>query len=167
MWRRVALVPQQAHNGDMIRRLSWLGALGTLSVALLAGCAPTDAQGMWRLSAGHDASGEFPTDLLNTTSADSAGVVTITINGTSLGGHACNSFGGTITAWGSAVTITPGAMTEMWCEEPAGLMDLESRVFLDLGAVTERQITGDTMTFIGPTTELVFHRVDTDATRQY
>lgn len=159
---RVACAERQAHNRVMTSRIGMVGALTACALALLTGCAPADIQGTWWLVSGHDASGEFSSDLLGPTDGDSSGRIIVTIDGTSVGGHACNSFGGTITTWGDSVTISPGAITEMWCEEPAGLMELESRVFLGLSSIRERYVSGDTVTFTGPSIEMVFERAETD-----
>lgn len=60
----------------------------------------------------------------------------------------CNHYGGTYTLGDDgAITIEPGAMTEMACEEP--LMSLESAFIAALGEVTSYRFDGDALVLAG------------------
>lgn len=60
----------------------------------------------------------------------------------------CNHYGGTYTIGdGGALTIVPGAMTEMACEEP--LMSLESAFIAALAKVSGYRFDGDALVLVG------------------
>lgn len=73
--------------------------------------------------------------------------VTATFENGSVGGSAgCNSYGGDYTVDGSALTIGTLFRTEMYCLEPAGIMEQEDRYLDLLGTATGYRIEGDMLT---------------------
>ncbi len=73
--------------------------------------------------------------------------VTATFENGSVGGSAgCNTYGGEYTADGSALTVGTIFRTEMYCLEPAGVMDQEDRYLDLLGSAAGYRIEGDRLT---------------------
>jgi len=115
-----------------------------------ATAAPSELDGDWQLADGEDAQGEFELG---------ESVSTITLTGPRTGGRtACNIFGATVSVTGDEITITPGAVTEAACADPA-LMTLESRYLAALDEVTSHEVDGDTLTLSGGDVILIFDAV--------
>ncbi|WP_301665451.1 META domain-containing protein [Methanoculleus frigidifontis] len=75
--------------------------------------------------------------------------VTATFGNGSVGGSAgCNSYGGAYTVDGSALTVGEIFRTEMYCLEPAGVMEQEDRYLDLLGRVAGCQIEGGQLTLV-------------------
>ena len=127
------------------------------SIGFVSGCAapsPTPS-----------ASPSFDADWVLATASDSLGnldltgdAIRLTIQDGQVSGQICNSWGGDITVDGSSVVIGPLAATEMYCTEPSGIMDRETRVLSDLPLVTRIELVdgglhlsggGVDMTFVG------------------
>ncbi len=66
--------------------------------------------------------------------------VTVTFKDGQISGSAgCNSYGGSYEAQDGKLTVGQLAMTEMYCENPAGVMDQEKSFLAALGAVASYQ----------------------------
>ena len=103
-----------------------------VGVALaLTGCATapvTTFDDDWFVASGSDAQGEWV--------EGDEGAVRVTIDDGHISGQICNSWGGDITINGSRLTIESLMSTEMYCTEPEGIMERETRFLADLALVT-------------------------------
>jgi len=140
-------------------------AFPVVALVLLVGCralsgtggptpgstAPSDFDfnGTWQLQAGTLDGVELP--------ASADGQITMTIDGTQIGGSACNIYGGTIAIDGASVTIGALSMTEMACEEP--LMTTEATYMAALAKVTGAERSGDELRLHGDGVELTYSLV--------
>lgn len=127
------------------------GLLVAAIAVALAGCAPgaltTELRGEWVLTAGTDSAGALDASITD---------VTLVIDADGASGRVCNSYGGTITGTPTDLRVESIYSTEMWCETPQGLMDLEQRFLADLGAVTGATVDGDTLVLTGSDVTLEF-----------
>jgi heat shock protein HslJ len=105
-----------------------------------------DVDGVWELVEGRGPDGPLP--LVD------GHPVTLNIEGSQLGGNACNHYGATLTRDGNSVRIGELEATAMACE-PA-VMEVESAYFSALGDVDRVARDGDTLTLSGPSAELRF-----------
>jgi heat shock protein HslJ len=100
--------------------------------------------GDWQLVEGVDLVDGFP--------------ITMSIDGAVISGRAaCNSYGGTITVDGSAVSFGEFSWTEMGCEQP--VMEAEQLFLAALLAAETFALDGDRLTLTGPDGDLVFEPV--------
>ena len=60
-----------------------------------------------------------------------------------LGGRACNQYGGGWSVTGDRVTVSDLFWTEMYCTEPAGVTEQEVEYFRSLGNATRWQVESD------------------------
>ncbi len=136
-------------------RLTLLDANGTAILTYEKAAAPETVplEGpTWELLSYSDGNASMVSVIAGTT-------VTAAFENGSVGGSAgCNSYGGEYTADGSALTVGTIFRTEMYCLEPAGVMDQEDRYLELLGAATGYRIEGDrlTITDAGGNAALVF-----------
>lgn len=161
------LVPIGIHcrSGDnkCMARFTALLVAGVLALPL-TGCGPNTPQqsptapppsasiaGDWMFTSGTDSAGAIP--------ADTADIL-MTIDGGSIGGRICNSWGGDVTIDGSSISIGAIAATEMYCTGPEGIMKLETRFLDDIGAVTMLEATDGMLSLSGDGVQLIFARVD-------
>ena len=129
-----------------------------LVALLLVGCAavqaptappsdPDELNGSWRLTSGQTNDGNMP--------IPDDHPITLTINGTQIGGSAaCNSYGGRIVAGAGGLRIDSLSQTEMACEEPA--MAAEFAYMTAIGRVRELVRDGDELVARGEGVELRF-----------
>lgn len=103
--------------------------------------------GQWTLVEASDAAGAIDLSLT---------AVVMTVDATSLGGSVCNSFGGDYSLKGNTLTVGPLMMTEMWCETPSGIMDLESRFATALAATNTVRFEGTNLVLTGVDIRLEF-----------
>lgn len=103
--------------------------------------------GTWTLIDAEDASGEIDV---------SPTAVVLTVDDSTIGGTVCNHFGGEYSISGSTLSIASLANTEMWCETPAGIMDLESRFLPALAAANTVRFEGTNLVLTGVDIRLVF-----------
>jgi heat shock protein HslJ len=75
--------------------------------------------------------------------------ITMLIQGSEVGGNACNHYGGTLAVAGNALRITELFTTDMACE-PQAVMDAEAAYGAALTAATRWVREGDTLTLSGP-----------------
>lgn len=153
MRREYSPNPIQRDNGDSVahnkpmKRIAL--AVSLLGVFALGGCAilapHPDVDGDWIVVSASDADGQ-----LNLMSES----LRVTIDDGLISGQVCNSWGGEIAITGSSVEIGLLAATEMYCTEPEGIMDVESRLFAGLDAVTTIEMRGDELLFTGNGVEL-------------
>jgi heat shock protein HslJ len=131
------------------------GLLVAVVAATLAGCVPvastTELHGEWVLTSGSDAAGTLDSAITD---------VTLVIDADGASGRVCNSYGGTISGTPTDLRVESLYSTEMWCETPQGIMDLEQRFLADLGAVTSGTVGGDTLVLTGPDVTLEFIAAD-------
>lgn len=124
------------------------------SLAFLGGCSPSVTAetfyGDWALVSATDSTGSFDTTITD---------VIVTIGEKNIGGRVCNNFGGEFTGPASDLTVGPLAATEMYCSEPAGIMDLETRFLADLGVVTSGSIVDGDLVLTGNGVTLEFDAV--------
>jgi heat shock protein HslJ len=104
-----------------------------------------DIVGNWRLTSG-TVDGKV-------IALDGRRQVTMTADATTVGGtSACNSYGGSYTVVGSAITITDLVTTEMACEPD--VMETESAFQSALGKVDTVRMEGGALVFTGEGVEL-------------
>ena len=122
------------------------------SVALaLTGCANPPAQNYdadWFLSSGTDGQGTWIDG--------DEGAVRLTINDGQVSGQICNSWGGDIDINGSSVAMISLFSTEMYCTEPEGIMDRETRFLNDLSLVTSIELVDGRLRLSGDGVDLEF-----------
>lgn len=118
--------------------------LSVVMLSSIAGCMDQEAptlEGTWNLDSYVNSAGTLVDVLPNTQ-------VTLTFQGGSVGGSAgCNSYGGTCTLSGSALTVGPLAVTEMYCTDP-GVMEQEGDYLAALNSVVRYRIEGRTLVLI-------------------
>ncbi len=102
----------------------------------------------WVLSSGSDGQGEW-------VSGDD-GAIRVNINDGQISGQICNNWGGNIAVTGSAVVVSSLYSTEMYCTEPAGIMDREQRFLEDLALITSIELVDGRLRLSGDTVTLEF-----------
>lgn len=85
---------------------------------------------------------------------------TFTLGMTTLGARFCNSMGGTYELKNSIITAPQLISTMMFCEQPEGLMDMETAFSALLSNGAEMTTSGDSLTLAGGNTTLVYVRKD-------
>ena len=118
---------------------------------VLTGCSNPPSQTYesdWLLSSGTDSQGEWV--------EGSEGAVRLTINDGQVSGQICNSWGGDIDINGPSVAMTSLFSTKMYCTEPAGIMDRETRFLSDLSLVTTIELVDGRLRLSGGGVELEF-----------
>lgn len=103
--------------------------------------------GQWTLIEASDANGDIDTSLA---------AVVITATDSTMTGSVCNSFTADYRLVASTLTVTSIAATEMWCETPAGLMDVESRFVDALAKSNTVRYEGTNLVLTGVNVRLVF-----------
>jgi heat shock protein HslJ len=132
--------------------------IGFLSLAVgvalvLSGCATapvTTFDDDWFVTFGSDAQGEWI--------EGEEGAVRVTIDDGHISGQICNSWGGDISINGSRLTIESLMSTEMYCTEPEGIMDRETRFLADLALVTTIELIDGRLRLSGNGVEFEFAR---------
>ena len=109
--------------------------------------AASHIQGEWTLIEARDAAGDIDTTLT---------AVVMTADDSTLSGSVCNHFGGDYSLAGSTITIGPLMTTEMWCETPTAIMDVESRFVEALGKANTVRFEGTNLVLTGVDIRLVF-----------
>jgi heat shock protein HslJ len=104
-------------------------------------------QGQWTLIEAKDATGDIDVSLTT---------IVLTASSTELSGSVCNTFSGSYSLSGTTLTVGPIATTEMWCESPAGLMDVESRFVNALSQSNTVRYEGTNLVLTGVDIRLVF-----------
>ena len=126
-------------------------ALG-IAIALLAAAGCTSVvgpEGDWVLeSYGDAAAPEAPPAGVEATAEFEDGQVT--------GSAGCNQYFGSYETDGSSLTTGPVAATEMWCEEPAGAMDLERDFLSAIGAAETFEVNDGELRITYPDGVLTF-----------
>jgi len=135
-----------------------IGLVLVASMGLVSGCAlPTPAPTAipseqlnrnWVLASGTDGQGYWV--------KGSEGATRLTIDNGQVSGQICNSWGGDIAVDGSSVAITSLYSTEMFCTEPEGIMDRETRFLNDISLVTTIQIVDGFLLLSGGGVDLKF-----------
>ena len=115
----------------------------------------TDAhiQGEWTLVEASDTGGQID--------ANVTAIVMIVADST-LSGTVCNHFGGDYSLSGSTMTVGPLMTTEMWCETPIRIMDVESRFVAALGKTNTVRYEGTNLVLTGVDIRLVFAQTTPD-----
>jgi heat shock protein HslJ len=125
--------------------------LVTAADLVLSGCAilPDDRyDSNWILTYGKNSQGTFVNG--------AEGAIRMTINAGQISGHICNSWGGDISITNTSVLVSGIYSTEMWCTEPEGIMDRETRFLNDLSRVTSVEIVDGTLHLSGGPVTLDF-----------
>ncbi|MEY4477308.1 MAG: hypothetical protein RJA31_812 [Actinomycetota bacterium] len=145
-----------ACDDERMSRNSWI-ALAILAVITSvfgiwtalnqSGAVAEHIQGEWTLIEASDATGGIDASVTP---------VVLTIDGSTLGGTVCNHFGGDYTVSGSTFTVGALATTEMWCETPTGIMDVETRFVQALSVVNTARYEGTNLVLTGVDIRLVF-----------
>jgi heat shock protein HslJ len=117
--------------------------------SLLIGGASASLDGEWQLQAGTNQGQPVP--------IVAGSGITLNVDGTQVGGIACNHYGGTIRVQGNSVAISALSMTEMACQE--NLMASESAYLAALPRVTTATRSGNGLVLSGPDVELRYTRV--------
>jgi len=102
----------------------------------------------WFLSSGTDSQGAWVDG--------DEGAIRLTINDGQVSGQICNSWGGDIDINGSSVAMTSLFSTEMYCTEPTGIMDRETRFLSDISLVTSIELVDGRLRLSGDGVELEF-----------
>jgi heat shock protein HslJ len=125
--------------------------IGVMVLAvLLVGCGPGPADSTllqdtrWVLLA---LSGEPP--LAGT--APSAGFAADEIRGSA----GCNTYFGTYVASGSELSISDVAHTEMWCDDPEGVMEQEQAFLAALASVASYRLVGERLELLDGTGDVL------------
>jgi heat shock protein HslJ len=71
------------------------------------------------------------------------------------GSAGCNTYFGAYTVDGSEITIGDVASTEMWCEEPAGVMDQEQAFLAALRSAAGYRLTGAQLDLLDATERVI------------
>lgn len=103
--------------------------------------------GQWTLVDARDSAGDIDT---------TPTAVVLTVDDTTVSGKVCNSFSGGYSLNGSTLAIDNLAITEMYCTEPAGIMDMETRFVTALGAANTVRYEGTNLVVTGVDIRLVF-----------
>ncbi len=77
------------------------------------------------------------------------------IDGTVNGSTGCNNYFGSYELSGNSLTVGPMGMTEMYCAEPAGIMDQESQYLAALGTAVSYQIIDEQLQVMNAAGETV------------
>jgi heat shock protein HslJ len=86
---------------------------------------------------------------------------TLVFEGEKISGNGgCNNYNGNYQIDGSALSLGPLVRTEMYCQEPEGLMDLENRYLENLESAEDYGLTEGRLTISGGGKQLVFHPQD-------
>jgi heat shock protein HslJ len=85
-----------------------------------------------------------------------AGATLVTIDDGQISGQICNTWGGDIAITESTVVVSSVHSTEMWCSEPAGIMDHETRFLGDISLVTTIEIVDGFLRLSGGGVDLKF-----------
>jgi heat shock protein HslJ len=135
-----------------------IGLVLSASLGLVSGCAvptptPTSIPSEqlnknWVLVSGTDGQGYWV--------KGSEGATRLTIDNGQVSGQICNSWGGDIAIEGSSMAITSLHSTEMFCTEPEGIMDRETRFLNDISLVTTIQIVDGFLLLSGGGVDLKF-----------
>lgn len=120
---------------------------GIITALNQSGAPALKVDGDWFLSEGTDAEGDL--DL-------TGDAIRLTIADGQVSGQICNSWGGSIDINGSSVTFGALVSTEMYCTEPAGIMDRETRFLADLPLVTSIELVDGTLHLTGGDVDLTF-----------
>jgi len=104
-------------------------------------------QGQWTLTDARDSAGDINV---------SSKAVVLTVDRSTVSGSVCNSFGGSYTLQGTTLHIDSISSTEMWCESPEGIMDLETRFLNALAASNTVRFEGTTLVLTGVDIRLEF-----------
>ena len=126
-------------------------SLVTAATLVLSGCAilPDDRyDSNWILSSGKNSQGPFV--------SGAEGAIRMTINAGQISGQICNSWGGDISITDTSVLVSGIYSTEMWCTEPEGIMDRETRFLNDLSRVTSIELVDGTLHLWGGPVDLEF-----------
>ena len=134
-------------NADM--RKTIVTATLIILAGFLGGCVsgpnqnPTlvDLSGEWVFVGGSDDAGDYVDQ--------SASMSPIIFSDGAIHGQVCNLFNGSFKVEGNTVAVGAIMSTEMYCETPAGLMDLEFRFLSDLGLMTGIMQEGNTLHLTG------------------
>ncbi len=126
------------------------------SMGLVSGCAvptptPTPREKYnqnWVLVSGTDDQGYWV--------KGDEGATRLTIYNGQVSGQICNSWGGDIAIDGSSVAITALYSTEMFCTEPEGIMDRETRFLNDISLVTTIELVDGFLLLSGGGVDLKF-----------
>jgi len=102
----------------------------------------------WLLASGTDSQGEWVDG--------DEGAIRLTINDGQVSGQICNSWGGDIAIDGSSVAITDLYSTEMFCTEPEGIMDRETRFLNNISLVTTIELVDGRLRLSGGGVEFEF-----------
>ena len=109
--------------------------------------AAQDVTGKWTLVSGTDGGGVV----------DATGVnVTMELTSTTLSVKVCNSGGGDYSLNGSTFSVGQFASTMMYCSNPVGIMDIETRLFSIIEKSTTLTIDGENLVMTGLQTQLLF-----------
>jgi heat shock protein HslJ len=117
--------------------------------SLITGGASASLDGEWQLQAGINQGQPVP--------IVAGSGITLNIDGTQVGGIACNHYGGTIKVQGTSVAISALSMTEMACQE--NLMASEAAYLAALPLVSTATRSGNSLVLTGPDVELRYARV--------
>ena len=112
-----------------------------------SGAVAEHIQGEWTLIEASDSAGDIDTSVTP---------IVMTVDDSTVGGSVCNHFGGDYTLSGSTIAVGPLATTEMWCETPTGIMDVETRFVQALSAVNTARYEGTNLVLTGVDIRLVF-----------
>ena len=136
-------------------RNSWI-ALAVLAVitsvfgiltAINQSGADSHIQGQWTLVEASDSQGAIDTRV---------SAIVMTVDDSTLSGSVCNHFGGDYALSGSTLKVGPLMTTEMWCQTPDGIMDVESRFVEALGKANTVRFEGTNLVLTGVDIRLVF-----------
>lgn len=135
-----------------------IGLVLVASLGFVSGCAapaplPTPTPSVqydwdWLLASGTDRQGEWVDG--------DEGAIRLTINDGQVSGQICNSWGGDIAIDGSSVAITDLYSTEMFCTEPEGIMDRETRFLNNISLVTTIELVDGRLRLSGGGVEFEF-----------
>ncbi len=135
-----------------------IGLVLVASLGFVSGCAapaplPTPTPSVqydwdWLLASGTDSQGEWVDG--------DEGAIRLTINDGQVSGQICNSWGGDIAIDGSSVAITDLYSTEMFCTEPEGIMDRETRFLNNISLVTTIELVDGRLRLSGGGVEFEF-----------
>ena len=134
---------------DTMRKIG-IGLVAAATI-VLAGCAilPDERfDGNWLLTSATDAQGVWLDGV--------AGATLVTIDDGQISGQICNTWGGDIAITESTVVVSSVHSTEMWCSEPAGIMDRETRFLNDLALVTSIELVDGRLRLTGGAVTLDF-----------
>lgn len=141
-----------ANSGVITYRVeatNYAGQQAFQQAAVTVGSPPPAITGNWRLT-GMNGAGIIPGSEINAVFGD---------NNNLSGSAGCNSYNASYQTSGAGLSITIAGTTQLFCDQPAGVMEQESTYIMVLSNVTGFEIQGNQLTITSTRGRLQFERL--------